>query len=323
MDKNFFLNLFRKSKFVARRRQLQQAPLSLHRLNIFIIPTRAGLFFCLVLILMLIGAINYNNSLAFMLTFLLGSTVIITIFHTYRNLWRLRFTPGDVTPVFCGQSLQIPLRIENYGEPCRYTLRFHFNYKDDANAEVFDLPKSRFQTIVLHRPTIQRGRHDLCRFVVSTTYPLGLFRAWAFLNFKHPILVYPQMIGNPHLPTPHLSHLNAEGAQGSGQDDFIGLRTFQPGDAMGHINWKSFAKDQTLLTKQFGGEGQTEIWLDWNLLPYLDFESRLSQLACWVVEAQKSLLDFGLRLPGLEIPPASGEHHRHQCLTALADFNQG
>ena len=323
MSKRRLFNFFKQTKFVARRRQLQKPPLCLHRLNIFILPTRAGLFFCLVLLVMLIGAINYNNSLAFMLTFLLGSTFVITIFHTYRNLWRLRFTPGDVTPVFCGQTLQIPLRIENYGEPCRYTLRFNFNYSDDDNVEIFDLPHQRFQTLVLHRPAVQRGRHHLCRFVVSTTYPLGLFRAWAFLNFNHPILVYPQLTGSSHLPLPQLSHFNSEGMQGSGQDDFIGLRTFQLGDSAGHIHWKAFAKDQTLLTKQFAGESHTEIWLDWNLLPNLDIEARLSQLACWVIEAQKSLLDFGLRLPGLEIPPATGEHHQHRCLLALAEFNSG
>jgi len=320
MSKSRLLNIFRHSKFIARRRQLQKPPLCLHRLNIFILPTRAGLFFCLVLLLMLIGAINYNNSLAFMLTFLLGSTVVITIFHTYRNLWRLRFTPGDVTPVFCNQTLQIPLRIENYGEPCRFALCFYFNKKTDNDAEYFDLPKHRFQTIVLHRPATQRGRHHLCRFVVSSTYPLGLFRAWAFLNFDHPILIYPRLLGHLHLPAASLSHFNAEGIQGAGQDDFAGLRTFQPGDAMGHIHWKAFAKDQTLLTKQFSGENHSEIWLDWNLLPHLDIESRLSQLACWVVEAQKAFVDFGLRLPGLEIPPASGEHHQHQCLLALAEF---
>ncbi|MCF5826515.1 DUF58 domain-containing protein, partial [Pseudomonas syringae] len=56
-----------------------------HR-RIFIMPTRTGLIFMLVLVLMLLVAINYQNSLAYGLTFLLMSIGVLAILHSYRNI---------------------------------------------------------------------------------------------------------------------------------------------------------------------------------------------------------------------------------------------
>ena len=75
-----------------------------------------------------------------------------------------------------------------------------------------------------------------------------------------------------------------------------------------------------MLTKQFSGEAAQEIWLDWEGLPGMDTEARLSQLTRWVLDADRDGLSYGLRLPGLQHPPASGLEHKHRCLQALALF---
>ena len=52
----------------------------------------------------------------------------------------------------------------------------------------------------------------------------------------------------------------------------------------------------------------------------MDTEQRLSQLCHCVLEADHNQQSYGLRLPGTEIPIASGSTHRHHCLEALARF---
>ena len=47
-------------------------------------------------------------------------------------------------------------------------------------------------------------------------------------------------------------------------------------------------------------------------------EHKLSRLCAWVVNADKQNVDYGLRLPGLEIKPGRGEAHKKRCLEALA-----
>ena len=84
--------------------------------------------------------------------------------------------------------------------------------------------------------------------------------------------------------------------------------------------WKAAARDQTLLVKQFGGDRVDEVWLDWEALPGMDTEARLSRLTRWTLDAEAAGHAYGLRLPGRVVAPARGEAHMQQCLTELALF---
>jgi uncharacterized protein (DUF58 family) len=106
-----------------------------------------------------------------------------------------------------------------------------------------------------------------------------------------------------------------------GQEEFAGLRSYQRGDAMRSIHWKSMSKLQTPQVKQFAETLEQELWLDWDSLPPgWDAERRLSQLARWVLDAEGAGRHYGLRLPAFSQAPGHGDLHRHECLQALALF---
>ncbi|MCF5032103.1 DUF58 domain-containing protein, partial [Pseudomonas syringae] len=86
-----------------------------HR-RIFIMPTRTGMIYALVLVLMLLVAINYQNSLAYGLTFLLLSIGVLAILHTYRNVSGLVLSAGVARSVFVGEPVQLRLRLESAGQ---------------------------------------------------------------------------------------------------------------------------------------------------------------------------------------------------------------
>ena len=292
--------------------------ISLSRRNIYILPTREGLFFVVVLTLMLIGSINYNNSLGYLLTFLLGSLSIVAILHTYKGLYRLNITLGEIKSAFCGQALHLPLLIDNPAGPARPALRFDF--PDSEILAIHDIAADGQTRIMLKYETRQRGVLQLQRLRISSRFPLGLFLTWSVLNFARTALVYPRPADNETLPPRHTRAGSGEGNLGRGSDDFAGLRNYRPGDSLRHIHWKALAKEQGLLTRQFSGEDSLELWLDWYNLPQLDHEARLSQLTRWIIEAQKNGVAYGLRIPGTEIPPANGDAHQHRCLRLLATF---
>jgi len=292
----------------------------LSRRNIYILPTREGLFFAVVLTLMLIGSINYNNSLGYLLTFLLGSLSIVTILHTYKGLYRLNITMGEIKPAFCGQALHIPLLIDNLGGPTRLALRFDF--PDTPILGIHDIAANTEANLVLNYETHQRGMLQLERLRISSRFPLGLYLTWSVLNFTRTALVYPRPADNDTLPPRHAQAGHGEGKLGRGSDDFAGLRNYHPGDSLRHVHWKALAKEQGLLTKQFSGEDTLELWLDWRSLPQLNNEARLSQLTRWIIEAQKNGVAYGLWIPGAEIAPANGDAHQHRCLRLLATFGQ-
>ena len=89
---------------------------------------------------------------------------------------------------------------------------------------------------------------------------------------------------------------------------------------MRHVAWKSFARTGDLLVKEFAASVDRQVWLDWELFPNLDRESRLSRLCYWVVTLGKSDAEYGLRLPGLEIEPGKGPEHQEYLLRELALF---
>ena len=296
----------------------QAPPYQLHRRNVYILPTRHGLMFAVLLLLMLIGAINYNNSLAYLMTFLLASLGIVAILHTYRNLLRLSLTSGHIEPRFAGETLTIPVRIDNRQDPVRLAIEIYF---PGENPGVVDIEGQQQQNIDLEIIPQRRGHHLLNRFTIATRFPLGLFRAWAHVHLKQYYLVYPRPAAISQLPADSLYKLKVTGDQGVGADDFAGLRPYHSGDSLRHIHWKVAARQQGLLTKQFGGDRSEELWLDWSSLPDVPLEQRLSILTRWVLLAEREGKSYGLRLPGLVLEPDRGGPHRHQCLKALAEYH--
>ena len=297
----------------------EDGPVQLDRSRIFILPTSTGVLFAVVLLVMLLGAINYANNMGYMFTFLLGSMALLSILHSYRNLAMLQFTAARTEPVFAGERAAFEIQISNPGDRPRHVIDLEL--PDQAPVSV-DVAAGQTTRAILHRPAVRRGRLAPGRIRVSSVYPLSLFRAWANVELDISCLVYPQP-GPPRSIPPHAIYRpNQTGDKGRGVDDFAGFRPYRPGDSPRHLFWKAVARDQALLVKQFGGDRADELWLDWDDLPDLPDEARLGQLCRWVLDADREQLRYGLCLPGTQQPISSGPGQRARCLEMLALFSQ-
>lgn len=300
----------------------ESLPVILTQRRIFILPTRAGLLFALVLLVMLIGAINYNLSLGHALVFLLAGLGLVAMVHTFRNLVALRLMPGRAEPVFAGEIARFPLHLRNARGEARRTLEFAFGKQAGVSV---DVPADGLATAAVPCPTTRRGRFDPGHVTLSTRYPLGLFRAWSYPHPKLSCVVYPRPLDTP-LPQPLPIAYSGHRQGNSGQEDFTGLRQREPSDPTRHIAWKAVARDYSsrpLLVKQFAGGAEEELWLDWSLTPAgADIETRLSILTGWVLAAEEKQARYGLSLPGRDLPPAQGGAHRDACLEALALYGK-
>ena len=296
----------------------EAGPVVLGQRRVYILPTRGGLSFGVTLLLMLVGSINYNLSLGFILTFLLGGMGIVSMLHTWRNLAHIALRPGKSHPVFVGELARFPVGVRNPGKVSRTSLAIQLS---GQNAVYFDVAADLESTVENAMPAARRGPMSPGRFRIFTTYPLGLFYAWANVDLELSCLVYPKPEpGNVPLP-PAQAASGEGGASGTGDDDFAGLRTYHPGDSPRRIAWKAAARSDTFLTKQFSGSAAAQLWLDFGDIPdALGLEAKLSRLTRWVIDSEASGLRFGLRLPNLELEPAAGTAQRDRCLQALALF---
>jgi uncharacterized protein (DUF58 family) len=242
---------------------------------------------------------------------------MVSIFHTYRNLVMLGLAVGKVRPVYAGERAGFEILVTNTGVYSRIGICL----ESVSQPPVYiDLGPQQTIPVTLYRDTARRGVLALGRCRISSCYPLGLFRAWSHLELHMHCLVYPRPGPRRPLPQSTAYKHNLSGDKGRGVDDFAGFRPYRPGDSPRQLFWKSAAREQPLLTKQFGGDRADELWLDWRDLDALDTEARLSQLCRWVLDADHNRQCYGLRLPGVEIAIASGDVHKQRCLEALARF---
>ncbi|MHB9118522.1 MAG: DUF58 domain-containing protein [Burkholderiales bacterium] len=287
-----------------------------HR-NIYILPTRFGLMYAAALAVLLVASINYSISLGYVLTFLLGGTGVVSILHGYRNLAGLRLRPGKAEPVFAGQPALFRIWLDNPDARERPAICVQAGAHEP---QAIDLPAGHCDPLSLLLPTQARGICRLGRLQLYSRFPLGLFRAWSWLELDSECLVYPAPETGA-VPLPEgVDGVQAGAALQAGQDDFSGLRGYRLGDSPRHIAWKAVARGSVWLTKEFAGPAGGTVWLDWDALPGLEDEARLSRLCRWVLDADAAGRAYGLRLAGQEIGPAGGELQRLACLAALARF---
>jgi uncharacterized protein (DUF58 family) len=305
-------------RWALRVRPPEPAPIVLTQRRVYVLPTRAGLAYAVALGVILLGAMNYNLSLGHALVFLLAGLGVVAILHTFRNLALISIRPGRCEPVFAGSSAQFDLVLENQRPDPRISLRLFLD--DEAPIEV-DIGPHTSTTTALHVPATKRGWLPLPRLTIETTWPLGLVRAWSYAVPDMYCLIYPAPAAKaPPLPW-HGESAGGSTKEGSGADDFSGLRSHQVADSPHHVAWKAVARqhDGPLLTKLFSGASAQQLWLEWKDVPdALDTEQRLSILARWMIDAEAAGFAWGLRMPALRLPPDNGPAHLGAGLRALA-----
>ncbi|GAB6141498.1 DUF58 domain-containing protein [Methylosoma difficile] len=294
------------------------APYRLNQRRIYILPTQRGINFVLMTLLLLLIAFVYNNNLAYMLAFLLASIFFIAILHTFRTLAGLTVQTTRNPPVFLGESAGFGILLDNPSTLPRVSVKIGF---DKATPININLNARSHVDLLLTTPSQQRGWQTAGKIVVSSSYPFGFFRAWSPIRFEQKVLVYPKPAAFASaFPETASSELGQGGISKNAPEDFYGLKEYQAGDAIKHIHWKAFAKGLGLYSKQYGGQSNAEICLDYEQALGHSLEERLSCLCRWVIEAEQAGIPYSFRLPGLRLDAALGASHYRQCLEALALF---
>ena len=297
------------------------AVITLHRRRIYILPTRQGMMFGLVVFLMLLGSMNYSNSMGFLMTFFLGALGVVAMHNTHRNLEGLIIRRGRAEAVFAGNEAIFEIIVENPSRQPRDGITITLYGKPMSRT---DLAAGGIQALDYRMTAEKRGWLQAERFGVHTTWPFGLFKAWAWIYMPHPLLVYPEPASNPPAPPLRSAEQGESRASDGGQGDFSGLRDYRKGDAPRHVAWKASARlDKKLLVKEFKDGNAVSRDFDFESLPAHDIESRLSILTRWILDAESAGERYALLLPNERIPLGQGGVHRDRCLKALALFDGG
>lgn len=298
---------------LTRLKQPEALPVLLHRRRLYVLPSRFGVGLGVLLAMMSLGALNYDNNPALILAFLLASTAHTSLLQGYLTLRGLRLVATHAEPVHAGESV---------------LLQCHFDAREARQRGGLSLRRGDQQTFfslqpdssciaTLAIPTEHRGWLPVGRISLATRRPLGLFVIWSWLHPDARLLIYPR----PEAHTPPLPRPSRDGAprRRRGPDEEVhGLRDYRHGDTLRTVAWKRSAQAGKLLVREFETPAGRDALLDWHALGALGPEQRISRLTGWLLDAERQGLRTELRLPGGSIGPGSGPQHRHRCLRELA-----
>jgi uncharacterized protein (DUF58 family) len=294
--------------------------LTLTQRNVYILPTRPGLMLVATLLVLLVASINYQLNLGYLLTFLLAGSAVIGMHVCHATLrgLTLALTPPD--PVFAGSNAPLRIVLTNPRKSTRYGIGVAvLDAEHEDRWAWIDVPGLGSATVSVAFQPLKRGLHRVPPLTAETRFPLGTFRVWTVWRPAAKVLVYP---APEPLPPPLPEGEPRAGVAGPARvqnaGEFDGVRAYRRGDPLKLVVWKKAAKADELVSRDTQQAQRRELWLDFAHAGSVDAEARLARLAAWILQADKLGLDYGLRLPGQEIRPDSGEAHKRQCLEALA-----
>jgi len=294
--------------------------MELTRKDISLFPTQHGVLFLGILTAMLLGSVNYNNNAGFILVFLLGSMGLISLALSYKNLIGMKVVAGHPHPVFAGYTGFFPVEItapQTQGQALSFFI--HKEGKDWIS-----VPPGRSAGVDLPFTPPSRGFHIPETLKLESVYPLGLFRLKATVPNLRGMVTYPAP--DPGTFDTGRSGINPDGeltSDAKGPDDFQGLAPYTPGNPVGHISWKTLSKGKGLFIKKFTAETGRDLLFDLEKVPGEDLEKKLSLLCRAVLDAEKTGVNYGLKLKASrQREPGCGRTHMHRCLKALALFGE-
>jgi len=294
--------------------------LTLSQRNVYILPTRPGLMLAATLLVLLIASINYQLNLGYLLTFLLAGCAVVGMHVCHATLRGLTLTLSPPDPVFAGSNAPLRIVLTNARKAVRYGIGLAA--LDEVHEDRWawtDVPGQGSATVSVAFQPLRRGLHRVPPLTAETRFPLGTFRVWTVWRPAAQVLVYPAPEKTPPpLPggEPRPGTTGPSRVQASGE--FDGVRAYRRGDPVKMVVWKKAAKSDELVSRDTQQAQRRELWFDFAQAGPVDAEARLARLAAWVLQADQLGLDYGLRLPGQQLLPDTGEVHRRRCLEALA-----
>ncbi len=297
------------------RRRLPPSPRqTLNHRNIFILPSRAGVGFLVMALMLFLLGTNYQNNLVLVLAFLLLSLFNTALLLAFRNLAGLTLAAGDGHHRHAGTPVPFDLSVSAPRPLYQISLRY-------AEGPPRRLARVRPEatTLQLLHPTSRRGVLRPGRIRIESRYPLGLCRVWSHLDLAQSALVWPKVITGTVQRRARLQGQTDRGRQTQpGLEDFHGLARWQPGHGRGRIAWKQLAQTGQLQSKAFcSPQGQP---CHLSLSDTLPLEPGLSALAAELLTLEATGTPYSLTLAQTQLPMALGTGHLKRCLDTLARY---
>lgn len=297
----------------------QSLPVKSSVSSIFLLPTRSGITWSIVCMLLLIWSLNSTNNAGILLGCILMSALIYAAFMSTGRLIGLRLVGASCAPVVEGSASQLYLRFHSKRRPDGLVVEWGNQF---ATVDF----KGDFGVATLAVPTDHRGIYAWPVVRLTTRRPFGVSAAWIRFWPSGSVIVWPR-VENSDVPCPGLAGnmrpiLTKSKSSRSGHqaEELSHLREYRQGDRWRDIDWKRVAGTGGFWVRQFDDPPGGRVEINWSDTEGHPIEARIRRLAKWVHDAEISGRESTLILPSGSIGPDRGPAHRSLCMTALAEM---
>lgn len=284
--------------------------------------TREGKWYIGVLLLIGVAAVNTGNNLLYLVVATLLSLIIISGVMSEATLKGIRVQRRLPPFLFKGTPSRALLKINNQKKLFpSYSFTVAEIDGTSASAYVLKLGPGASTDEPIEYSFNRRGVHKLPGIRVSTRFPFGLFTKGKEELAEDEALILPS-INRRQLPLsgrqPESTGARTLSGKGGG-DGLYGLREYTLADDARHIHWKSAARAESLLTKEFEREANEAVMVVFENRGQdgEPFESLVDEAAGTIYGLIEKGFLVGLRTIETEIPPAPG---RAQLFTLLREL---
>lgn len=236
--------------------------------------TREGTYYLLVMTFIVIGAMIRNFQLLMVLACMMVGPLLYNWRVVQGSLRRLKFTRKLSHSVCAGDPLLIELRVENSGRGSVYAIVASDvieavdgpNVGETCDVEVFFARvRSGAPETSTYRARVQhRGRYRLGPLEASTAFPLGLIRNTLKLGETDDLIVYPRIgrltpVWKRLIQDDRSGYAASRRTHGMHEGDFYGLREWRTGDPKQWIHWRTTAKRNQLVVRQFEKQSEQDV----------------------------------------------------------------
>ena len=323
-----------------------------HHLNlnsIFILPSGFGWSFIILSLCLFLLGTNYQNNLMLLLSYLCLSIMLLTLFYTHQNFARLALKATPPSPFHCNLQGELQLQVIPHAaaptKTCNGVLAIKWlntvrpmdttahasneNISVDQQTYSFSLNDNeaaetkQTQTLSVPLPIPVRGRFALGRLTIACDFPLGLYKCWTHLDFDQQVTVYAKPQEGPVTVNKVASSNESDNVSQvndlTSNEDFYALNHYEVGQPLNRVSWKHVAKNGNWVSKSFTSLQSDSFVL--SVPSNIDVETAVSALTYATLSWTGADRVFGIQYKGLNIAPARGVKHRHECLSALACLN--
>ncbi|MDN7246526.1 DUF58 domain-containing protein [Planococcus shenhongbingii] len=168
-----------------------------------------------------------------------------------------------------------------------------------------------------------RGEHILEGVQIEIADFFGWVRKSRLVPLQQKVLVYPNTVEMPYRPMESKYDHGSMAAPFTLVKDTTmatGIRDYHPGDRVSWIHWKSFARTQTMRTKEFEDRQSQDLFLMDDRVPSEKFENQVELVASIlqaIVRANSSVAYLSVGDTRNYFPVIQTEEHLHRIMYHL------